>query len=75
MPFFILEVEMLLIFMTLIKLGFVIENKEFFDAASQQMQDGASWEYVGPTDLSPGTKSIAIEGLDGKKFILFKLKK
>ena len=57
------------------KIAFYIQNKEYFDLAAEQMQDGASWEYVGPRPTDPASRSIALEGLDGEKFILFKLKK
>ena len=66
---------MLMAFMIITKIMFYVDNKEFFDLASKEMQDGASWEYVGPRPTDPASRSIALEGLDGEKFILFKLKK
>ena len=46
------------------------------------MQDGASWHYVGPSDLDPTALSIPLQCIDtdtrepcGEKYILFKLKK
>ena len=66
---------MLMAFMILTKIAFYVDNREFFDLASEEMQDGASWEYVGPRPTDPASRSIALEGLDGEKFILFKLKK
>ena len=62
-------------FMILTKIMFYVDNKEFFDLASEEMSDGASWEYVGPRPTDPASLSIALQGLDGEKFILFKLKK
>jgi len=61
--------------MILTKIMFYVDNKEFFDLASEEMQDGASWEYVGPRPTNPTALSIPLQGLDGEKFILFKLKK
>lgn len=66
---------MLTAFMIITKIAFFVDNREFFDLASEEMQDGASWEYVGPRPTDPTSRSIALEGLDGEKFILFKLKK
>ncbi len=54
---------------------FLFHNREFFDTALDEMQDGASWHYVGPQDLDPTAKSLPLEGGDGKKYILWKLKK
>ena len=66
---------MLMAFMIITKIAFFVDNREFFDLASDQMQDGASWEYVGPRPTDPASLSIPLQGLDGEKFILFKLKK
>ena len=66
---------MLTAFMILTKIMFYVDNREFFDLASEEMQDGASWEYVGPRPTDPASLSIPLQGLDGEKFILFKLKK
>ena len=66
---------MLMAFMIITKIAFYVDNREFFDLASDQMQDGASWEYVGPRPTDPASLSIPLQGLDGEKFILFKLKK
>ena len=60
---------------------FIAENREFLIEASDQMHDGASWHYVGPSDLDPTALSIPLQciGMDGEpcgeKYILFKLKK
>ena len=66
---------MLMAFMIITKIAFFVDNREFFDLASKEMQDGASWEYVGPRPTDPASLSIPLQGLDGEKFILFKLKK
>tara|TARA_R100000963_G_C4598449_1_gene73070 strand:+ start:338 stop:547 length:210 start_codon:yes stop_codon:yes gene_type:complete len=57
------------------KIAFYIQNKEYFDLAAEQMQDGASWEYTGPRPTDPSAKSLPLVGLDGEKYIIFKLKK
>ena len=60
---------------------FIADNREFLIKANDQMQDGASWHYVGPSDLDPTALSIPLQciGMDGEpcgeKYILFKLKK
>ena len=65
---------MLTAFMILTKIAFYVDNREFFDLASDQMQDGASWEYVGPRPTDPASRSIPLVGLDGAMVILVKLK-
>ena len=57
------------------KIAFYVDNREFFDLASKEMQDGARWQYVGPRPTDPTAKSLPLEGNDGEKFILFKLEK
>ena len=73
-----------MMFLTMLSLMvqlFIAENKEFLIEASDQMHDGASWHYVGPSDLDPTALSIPLQciGMDGEpcgeKYILFKLKK
>ncbi len=60
---------------------FIADNREFLIKASEQMQDGMSWHYVGPSDLDPTALSIPLQCVDtdgepcGEKYILFKLKK
>ena len=66
---------MLMAFMIITKIMFYVDNREFFDLASEEMQDGASWEYTGPRPTDPASLSIPLVGLDGEKFILFKLEK
>jgi len=66
---------MLMAFMIITKIAFFIDNKKFFDLAGEQMQDGASWEYTGPRPTDPSAKSLPLVGLDGEKYIIFKLKK
>ena len=60
---------------------FIADNREFLIEANDQMNDGASWHYVGPSDLDPTALSIPLQCIDsngepcGEKYILFKLKK
>ena len=60
---------------------FIADNREFLIEANDQMQDGASWHYVGPSDLDPTSLSIPLQCIGmagepcGEKYILFKLKK
>ena len=52
-------------------------NKEFFDTAEEQINQGAEWHYVGKSPLDPNSKSIpaqmCTDGCD-KPYILWKLK-
>ena len=60
---------------------FIAENKDFLIKSVEQMQDGLSWHYVGPSSLDPTAESMALQCVDangkicGEKYILFKLKK
>ena len=67
---------MILTIFTMMISMFYNNNKEFFHTAADQMQDGASWEYVGPQDPDPSSKSLTLQGTEnGEPYILFKLKK
>ena len=55
--------------------AFVTENQEFFDTATEQMDNGAEWEYVGPQSLDPTAKSISIQVEGEEPYIVWKLKK
>jgi len=56
---------------------FIADNKEFFDTAEEQINQGAEWHYVGKSPLDPNSKSIpaqmCTDGCD-KPYILWKLK-
>ena len=59
---------------------FIADNKDFLITAFDQMQDGASWEYVGPRDLDPTAKAIPLQCMNGdtpcgEPYIIYKLKK
>ena len=32
---------------------FYLDNEEFFDTAFEQLEDGYTWNYVGPTKPNP----------------------
>ena len=54
---------------------FYLDNKEFFDTASEQLEDGYVWHYVGPTnaDLELPSLTLQVEGYH--PFVLYLLKK
>ena len=54
---------------------FMVDNQEFFDTATEQMDNGAEWEYVGPQSLDPTAKSISIQVEGEEPYIVWKLKK
>lgn len=53
----------------------MVDNQEFFDTATEQMDNGAEWEYVGPQSLDPTAKSISIQVEGEEPYIVWKLKK
>tara|TARA_R100000808_G_scaffold15950_1_gene36341 strand:- start:3889 stop:4107 length:219 start_codon:yes stop_codon:yes gene_type:complete len=69
-----------LIFSIVIGGLFLSDNKDFFETAIKEMQQGATWHYVGSSPLDPTAKSIPGQiceeyGTCGEKYILWKLKK
>jgi|TARA_R110000824_G_scaffold88168_1_gene216807 hypothetical protein len=54
---------------------FMSENSEFINTMNKEMKDGYTWNYVGPTPLSKGSKSISIIPKVGDPYIIYKLKK
>ena len=68
---------MIMFFSVLTLIGNLLfsENKEFFDTAEKEYQEGARWHYVGPQDLDPNSKSLPFQVENGKPYIIFKLKK
>lgn len=51
-------------------------TQEFLDKAKKDIENGATWDYVGAQSLDPTAKSIYLQGTEGSEpFILFKLKK
>ena len=74
--------EGLLIGLLLLGSIFVSQNKEFLDTVDRQKEEGYTWHYVGPTDLDPNAKHMALQCYDddlqeycGEPYILWKLKK
>ena len=54
---------------------FYLDNEEFFDTASEQMLDGYTWHYVGPTKANPELPSLTLQVEEYPPFVIFKLKK
>lgn len=69
--------ELILVFMIAVGSLFVTDNKQFFDTAEEQIDQGAEWHYVGKSPLDPNSKSISAQmctdGCD-EPYILWKLK-
>ena len=53
---------------------FYLNNEEFFDTASEQLEDGYTWHYVGPTDANPELPSLTLQVEPDHPFVIFKLK-
>ena len=54
---------------------FYFDNEEFFDTASEQIEDGYTWHYVGPTKPNPELPSITLQVEEDHPFVLYLLKK
>ena len=54
---------------------FYLDNEEFFDTASEQIEDGYTWHYVGPTKHNPELPSITLQVEGYHPFVLYLLKK
>ena len=54
---------------------FYLDNEEFFDTAAEQLEDGYTWHYVGPTDANPELPSLTLQVEPDHPFVIFKLKK
>ena len=57
------------------------EQQEFIEAVTVDVADGATWHYVGPSDLDPTSKALPLRCIDPESgavcdepFILWKLK-
>lgn len=55
--------------------GFYHDNKEFFDTASEQIENGRTWNYVGPEKADPKYPSLSLQSEGHDPYILWKLKK
>ena len=75
---------MFAVFLVLISVLFVTDNKEFFDQVAIDKAKGAEWHYVGKSALDPTAKSLSLqcwtneEGKEsvpcGEPYIYYKLK-
>ena len=75
---------MFAVFLVLIPILFMTDNKEFFDQVAIDRAKGAEWHYVGPQDLDPTAKSIPLQCMEthdngnttpcGDPYIIYKLK-
>jgi hypothetical protein len=60
---------------------FIADNHDFLREAREQIEQGATWHYVGHQTIDPKAKSIPLQCVDqsgkpcGEKFILWKLKR
>ena len=50
---------------------FFATNKDYFQQVEKDINNGATWHYVGQQEIDPEAKSLAIND----KYILWKLKK
>ena len=54
---------------------YVDKNKEFFDTASEQLDRGYTWDYVGYTEDDDSVPSLPLQVNPFKPYYLFQLKK
>ena len=54
---------------------FYFDNEEFFDTASEQIENGYVWHYVGHTKPNPELPSITLQVEGYHPFVLYLLKK
>ncbi len=66
---------MVAVILILMGLTFAVDNHEFFDQATEQMNEGAEWHYVGRQSLDPSAKSIPLQVEGEEPYIVWKLKK
>jgi len=76
---------MFAVFLILIPVLFMADNKDFFDQVAIDRAKGAEWHYVGKSDLDPTAKSLPLQCMthdEGKgsvpcsePYIYYKLKK
>ena len=52
---------MFAVFLILISVLFVTDNKEFFDQVAIDKAKGAEWHYVGKSALAPTAKSLSLQ--------------
>jgi len=66
---------MFMIFSILSSLMFVSDNREFFQVSSEQMNEGARWQFVGAKIANPKAESITVRSWDGDRYIFWRLRK
>ena len=54
---------------------FYLDNEEFFDTASEQIEDGYTWHYEGYTKANPELPSLPLQVEGYHPFVLYLLKK
>ena len=54
---------------------FVSDNREFFQVAKEQMDKGATWNFVGEQIANPKAESLTIRSCDGDRYIFWRLHK
>ena len=54
---------------------FYLDNEEFFDTASEQLEDGYTWHYVGHKVANPELPSLTLQVEGYHPFVLYLLKK
>lgn len=54
---------------------FAYDNKEFFDTAKAQQDEGFNWKQIECREATPGLPAITIDAPTGKKFVCNKLMK
>ena len=75
---------MFAVFLVLISVLFMTDNKEFFDQVAIDKAKGAEWHYVGKSALDPTAKSLSLQWWTnevdkesvpcGEPYIYYKLK-
>ena len=66
---------MFMIISILSSLMFVSDNREFFQVTKEQMDKGATWNFVGAQIANPNAESITIRSWDGDRYIFWRLHK
>jgi len=54
---------------------FVADNQEFLKTVEKEVNEGATWHYVGPTPIDIKAKQIPLQVEKNDPYILWKLKK
>ena len=54
---------------------FYLDNEEFFDTASEQIEAGYTWHYVGHKAANPERPSLTLQVEGYHPFVIYLLKK